>query len=62
MTTAHIFYIPVILFVGVLAGFFLGRQASERDLERRRKRAARRKAVAEKRRKQAAGATTSEHP
>lgn len=41
ISTAHIFYIPVIFLVGVFAGFFLGRRAAEqeaRKLEKRRKR------------------------
>jgi uncharacterized protein YneF (UPF0154 family) len=41
MSSAHVFYIPIILFVGVFAGFFLGRRAAEneaRELKKRRKR------------------------
>lgn len=41
MSTAHIFYIPITFFVGVFAGFFLGRRSAEaeaRELQKRRKR------------------------
>ena len=38
MTTGHIFFIPVVLFVGVILGFVLGNRAARnaQDLERRR--------------------------
>ena len=49
MTTAHMFYVPVILFVGLVAGFFLGRRAAEQDLQKRRQKLARRRAMQEKR-------------
>ncbi|RDV36549.1 hypothetical protein DV096_19040 [Bradymonadaceae bacterium TMQ3] len=55
MTTAHIFYIPVMIAVGMLAGFFLGRRSAELEAQERRKRLKRRKAM-EARRK---GATES---
>lgn len=51
MTTAHIFYIPVILFVGVFAGYFLGRRSVEEEQRRRKKKRARRQALREKHRK-----------
>ncbi|TXD40815.1 hypothetical protein FRC96_05075 [Lujinxingia vulgaris] len=53
MTTAHIFYIPVMIAVGMLAGFFLGRRSAELEAQERRKRLKRRKAM-EARRKGAA--------
>ena len=49
MTTAHIFYIPVMIAVGMLAGFFLGRRAAEMEAKDRRKRLARRRAMEAKR-------------
>lgn len=49
MTTAHLFYIPVILFVGMIVGFFLGRRAAEQELEQRRRKLARRRAMKKKR-------------
>lgn len=45
MTSAHIFYIPVILLVGLMAGFFLGQRATEKKLEKRRKKRKRRRAM-----------------
>ncbi|QDG53208.1 hypothetical protein FIV42_21400 [Persicimonas caeni] len=45
MSSAHIFYIPIIFFVGVFAGFFLGRRAAENEARELKKRRARRKAV-----------------
>lgn len=48
MTAAHIFYIPVILMVGLLAGYFLGQRAAEEELVQRRKKLARRRALREK--------------
>lgn len=47
MTTAHMFYIPVIFFVGLFAGFFLGRRAVEEELKKRREQLRRRKEAAE---------------
>lgn len=41
MSSAHIFYIPIMIFVGVIAGFYLGRRAAEdeaRELKKRRER------------------------
>lgn len=45
MTTAHLFYIPVLLLIGVFAGYFIGRHSMEEELKRRRKKRARREAV-----------------
>lgn len=45
MTSAHIFYIPIILFVGLLAGYFLGQRAAERKLQKRREKLKRRRAL-----------------
>ena len=47
MSSAHIFYIPIILFVGVFAGFFLGRRAAENEARELKKRRERRKALRE---------------
>lgn len=55
MSSAHLFYIPLVLMVGLVAGFLLGRRAGiawleqelehdKRRAERRAKRAARRAA------------------
>ena len=49
MTTAHLFYIPVILFVGLFAGFYLGRRAAEDQMRQRRKKRKRREALKKKR-------------
>ena len=53
MTTAHLFYIPIILLAGVLAGFFLGRRAADESVRERRKKLARRRAIQEKKRAKA---------
>lgn len=45
MTAAHIFYIPVILMVGLLAGYFFGQYAAEQRRKERRKKLARRRAI-----------------
>lgn len=45
MTSAHIFYIPVIFFVGLLAGYFVGENAAERRLKKRREKLRRRRAA-----------------
>lgn len=45
MSSAHIFYIPIILFVGVFAGFFLGRRAAENEARELHKRRERRKTL-----------------
>ncbi len=47
MSTAHIFYLPIIFVVGLFAGYFIGRVQADKDLEERRKRA-RRRAAAER--------------
>ena len=47
MSSAHIFYIPIIFFVGVFAGFFLGRRAAENEARELKKRRARRQAIRE---------------
>ncbi len=54
MTTAHIFYIPLILAVGMLAGFFLGQNAAEERLKKAAKKQKRRQALREKKRQAAA--------
>jgi hypothetical protein len=53
MTTAHLFYIPVILMVGFLAGYFAGRSAEAEALKKKRKQRARRQAAKKKRAEQA---------
>ena len=47
MTTNHIFYIPLMLVIGVLIGFTLGKRAAAGEAERN-ERKARRKALREK--------------
>ena len=49
MSSAHVFYIPVIFLVGLLAGYFMGRNAAEAEREEKRRRMKRRKAMKEKR-------------
>lgn len=36
MSTAHIFYIPVLILVGGFAGYFIGRWRAEEDERERR--------------------------
>ncbi|TXD37255.1 hypothetical protein FRC98_11025 [Lujinxingia vulgaris] len=63
MTTAHIFYIPVMIAVGMLAGFFLGRRAAEMEAQERRKRLKRKRAMEARRKGAAEGAqAASEQP
>ena len=45
MSTPHIFYIPVIHVVGILAGYFIGRWSAEEDEKERRRKAKRRAAI-----------------
>jgi uncharacterized protein YneF (UPF0154 family) len=47
VTTAHIFYIPIIFFVGLFVGFYMGKRATEAELETRRRRHKRRQALKE---------------
>ena len=37
MSTAHFFYLPVLILVGVFAGFYLGKQSAEDELRERLK-------------------------
>lgn len=46
MTTAHIFYVPVIFFVGLIAGFFLGQRVLEEKLRKRREKRRKKKQMA----------------
>ena len=41
ISTAHIFYIPVLVLVGLFAGYYLGRVSAEKEQAERSKRAAR---------------------
>lgn len=43
MSSAHVFYIPVTFMVGLLFGYFAGRQAAEHERKKKRKRVKRRK-------------------
>lgn len=54
MSTAHIFYLPIIFVVGLLAGYFIGRVQADKELAERRKRA-RRRAAAERLKAKSAG-------
>jgi uncharacterized protein YneF (UPF0154 family) len=47
ISSAHIFYIPIIFFVGLFAGFFLGRRAAENEARELKKRRERRKKLRE---------------
>lgn len=42
ISTAHIFYIPVLVLVGVFAGYYLGRAAADKEREEASRRAQRR--------------------
>jgi len=48
VSTAHIFYIPVILLVGIFAGYYIGRWAAEQDELERIKRAKRKQKLEQK--------------
>lgn len=48
MSSAHIFYIPIMIFVGVIAGFYLGRRAAEDEARELKKRRERRQALRDK--------------
>ena len=48
MSTAHFFYLPVLVLVGVFAGFYLGKQSAEDELREKFK-AKRRKEQLQKR-------------
>jgi len=55
MTTAHIFYIPVVALAGLVAGFLWGRTAAIREMEaKQRLQADRDKRREERRRRRAA--------
>ena len=47
MSSAHIFYIPVLILIGFFAGFFSGRRAAEQDLAAQQRRQKRRAAAAQ---------------
>jgi len=51
VSTAHIFYVPVLILVGVFAGYFIGRHAAEEEERERRKKARRRAAASKKKQK-----------
>lgn len=48
MSSAHIFYIPIALFIGLLAGFYMGRHAAQEEARELRKRRERRQALRDK--------------
>lgn len=48
ISTAHIFYIPVILLVGIFAGYYIGRATADKEVDERRKAAKRRQALKQK--------------
>ena len=48
MSTAHIFYIPVLILIGVFAGYFVGRQAAENEQKERLLRRKRQAAIKER--------------
>jgi len=45
VSTAHIFYIPILVLVGVFAGYFIGRHMAEVEEFEKRKKARRRAAL-----------------
>lgn len=55
MSSAHIFYIPVLFMVGLLAGYFMGRRAAEAEQEEEKRRLQRRKALREQKSKSKSG-------
>lgn len=57
MSSAHIFYIPIALFIGLLAGFYLGRRAAQDEARELRKRRERRKTLRDKKQARKAGAS-----
>lgn len=48
MSSAHIFYLPIMLALGVAIGYYVGRRAAENDAMLAKKRLARRNAMAQK--------------
>lgn len=48
ISTAHIFYIPVLVLVGVFAGYYLGRGAADKERAEAARRATRREKLAGK--------------
>ena len=54
MSSAHIFYIPISLFIGLLAGFYMGRHAAQQEASELRKRRERRQALRDKKAARAA--------
>lgn len=48
ISTAHIFYIPVLILVGVFAGYYLGRAAADKERAEAERRAARKKKLSGK--------------
>jgi lipopolysaccharide biosynthesis regulator YciM len=42
MSSAHLFYIPILIAVGFFAGFFAGRRVAEQDIDAAHKRLQRR--------------------
>lgn len=61
MSTAHIFYLPIIFVVGLLAGYFIGRVQADKELAERRKRS-RRRAAAERLKQKSASPEMAETP
>lgn len=45
ISTAHIFYIPVLILVGAFAGYYVGRAAAEREAAEEARVAQRKKAL-----------------
>ena len=48
ISTAHIFYIPVLVLVGAFAGYYIGRQASDKERAEAARRAARKEKLSGK--------------
>ena len=55
MTVNHVFYIPLILLLGLFVGSFLGKKAAYRDLAEREREAREREARREERAQRRAG-------
>ena len=61
ISTAHVFYIATILFVGMIIGYVIGRQAAESEAKRQKKREERREAFRKKAREEADSGASSDN-
>ncbi len=48
ISTAHLFYIPVLVLVGAFAGYYVGRAAADKEAREKAKAARRKRAIAQR--------------